>query len=220
MAILSGTPTPGTKTGGTFHLVLTATYGSGKTKQVFTQDFTLTVLQAPILASFKDVTARVGTALTTAFSAVGSPTPSFTETGSLPDGVSFVDNGNGRATLAGTPAPGTGGVYDLTITASNGVGSAASAPFTLTVDQAPVITSASSDTVTRDVAMTPFPVMATGYPSPALKATHLPSGLTMSVGGVISGTPSIRDSGTVAVTITAKNAAGSISQDFELTVTG
>ena len=44
------------------------------------------------------------------------------ETGALPDGVTFVDNGDGTATLAGTPAAGTGGTYPITITATNGVG--------------------------------------------------------------------------------------------------
>ncbi len=42
-----------------------------------------------------------------------------TRTGALPAGVSFVDNYNGTATLAGTPAPGTGGDWPITITAHN-----------------------------------------------------------------------------------------------------
>jgi len=66
--------------------------------------------------------------------ATGSPTPTLTETGALPSGVTFKDNGNGTATLGGTPASGSGGSYTLTITASNGVGSAASQSFTLTVN--------------------------------------------------------------------------------------
>ena len=52
-------------------------------------------------------------------------------------GVTFVDNGDGTATLAGTPAGGTGGTYTLTITATNGVTPDATQSFTLTVDQAP-----------------------------------------------------------------------------------
>ena len=44
-----------------------------------------------------------------------------TKSGPLPSGVSFVDNNDGTATLAGTPAVGTGGSYPLTITASNGI---------------------------------------------------------------------------------------------------
>ena len=72
----------------------------------------------------------------------GFPTSALTETGALPTGVTFVDNGDGTATLAGTPAAGTGGTYALTITAANGVTPDATQSFTLTVDQAPAITSA------------------------------------------------------------------------------
>ena len=48
--------------------------------------------------------------------------------------MSFIDNGNGTATLGGTPAAGANGVYEFSITASNGVGSPATQTFTLTVD--------------------------------------------------------------------------------------
>ena len=42
--------------------------------------------------------------------------------------------------------------------------------FTLTVYQAPAITSVAADTITAGAAMTPFTVTATGYPVPVLKA--------------------------------------------------
>jgi hypothetical protein len=45
----------------------------------------------------------------------GSPTPSISETGTLPSGVTFADNRDGTATLSGTPDPGTSGTYPLTI---------------------------------------------------------------------------------------------------------
>ena len=54
--------------------------------------------------------------------------------------MTFTDNGNGTATLAGTP--GTVGTYPMTITADNGVGSPGQQSFTLTVDQSAAITSA------------------------------------------------------------------------------
>lgn len=54
----------------------------------------------------------------------------------LPGGVTFSDNGDGTATLAGTPATGTVGSYPLTITASNASGLNASQNFTLTVQAA------------------------------------------------------------------------------------
>ena len=57
--------------------------------------------------------------------------------------MTFVDNGDGTATLAGTPAPGSDGTYPLMITAANGVTPDATQSFTLTVAaaQAPTITS-------------------------------------------------------------------------------
>ena len=36
----------------------------------------------------------------------GFPTPTVSESGALPGGVTFTDNGNGTATLSGTPAAG------------------------------------------------------------------------------------------------------------------
>ena len=63
--------------------------------------------------------------------------------------MTFVDNGDGTATLAGTPAAGTGGIYPLTVKAINGVGAAALQSFTLTVNEAPVFTSADSATFSQ-----------------------------------------------------------------------
>jgi hypothetical protein len=47
----------------------------------------------------------------------GTPTPTLTRTGALPAGVTFVDNYDGTATLAGTPT--AGGDFPITITAHN-----------------------------------------------------------------------------------------------------
>ena len=52
----------------------------------------------------------------------------------LPAGVTFVDNGDGTATLSGIPAALSSGTYSFLITASNGVGTDATQAFTLTVD--------------------------------------------------------------------------------------
>ena len=55
--------------------------------------------------------------------------------------MTFTDNGDGTATLAGTPAAGTGGTYALTFTADNGGPTPATQSFTLTVtDACPAIT--------------------------------------------------------------------------------
>jgi hypothetical protein len=94
---------------------------------------TVTIDIAPSITSGNSTTFTPGTNGSFPVTAAGTPTPSLHESGALPSAVTFVDNGNGTATLSGTPAPGTGGTYPLTITASNGEGSDATQSFTLTV---------------------------------------------------------------------------------------
>jgi hypothetical protein len=98
------------------------------------QVFTLTVTTAPLITSADHATFVVGAAGTFTVTAVGVPTPTLAYSGTLPSGVSFNDNGDGTATLAGTPALGAAGVYSLTLTASNGVRPDAVQHFTLTVN--------------------------------------------------------------------------------------
>src|SRR4029077_11753778 len=139
----------------------------------------------------------------------GVPTPTLTRTGALPSGVTFIDNGNGTATLSGTPAGGTAGTYPLTITASNGVGSPASQAFTLKINQAPAITSANTATCVVGSAGS-FTVTATGTPTPALtKSGTLPGGVTFVDTGTgpapLGGTPAAGTAGTYPLVITASN---------------
>ena len=148
-------------------------------------------------------------------------TASLTEGGdSLPSGISFVDNGDGTASLSGTPAPGTGGVYDLSVVASNGQSPTAQQSFTLTVDQAPAITSADSAAFQVDDYQS-FTVTSTGYPTPSLSANTaaLPSGLGFVDNGngtaTISGTPTA--SGPFSFEITGSNGIGPDAvEDFTL----
>ncbi len=77
-----------------------------------TQSFTLTVDAAPAITSADNTTFTEGSAGTLhGDDRPACPTAALTETGSLPTGVTFTDNGDGTATLAGTPAAGTNGVY-------------------------------------------------------------------------------------------------------------
>ena len=76
----------------------------------------------------------VGVAASFDVFATGVPIPTLTETGTLPAGVAFTDNGDGSATLAGTPQPGSAGIYPITITADNGITPDASQTFDLTVN--------------------------------------------------------------------------------------
>ena len=62
----------------------------------------------------------------------GGALPTLTVTGALPAGVTFTDNGDRTATLAGTPR-GAGGTFPLTFTATSGSVTPVTQAFTLTV---------------------------------------------------------------------------------------
>lgn len=137
-ATLSGTPT----TSGSYPLTFTASSGSSTVNQ----DFTLAVLSSSGggsgggsggtigvgFASGSHATFPTGQHSSFTVIAIGSPVPKLTESGALPSGVSFTDNGDGTATLSGTPAAGTAGDFPLSISASNGIVSATQ-DFTLSV---------------------------------------------------------------------------------------
>jgi hypothetical protein len=201
---------------GSYTVNLTAANGTGSAGQVFT----LSVGEAPSFSSPSSATATVGTLFTFAVTDAGDPVPSFSETGALPSGVTFVDNGNGTAGFTGTPAAGTGGTYALTLTATNSVGSTSQA-FTLTVDEAPSITSASTATFSAKSAGS-FSISARGYPAPALTETGaLPSGVSFTAttagAATVAGTPAAGTQGTYPVTITATGTS-TATQSFTLVV--
>src|SRR5207248_1675979 len=137
--VLGGTP--GASTGGLYPLTITASNGITPDAS---QSFTLTDNQSPSITSASSVAFTVGTAGTAIVTATGFPAAmTFNATGALPSGVSF----NPRTgALSGTPGAGTGGLYPLTITASNGITPDASQSFTLIVNQAPALTSGISAT--------------------------------------------------------------------------
>ena len=104
-----------------YPLTLTARNKNGTA----TQAFTLTVTRAPAIRKIWTIRVRVGAALRLTVRATGYPAPSLAESGPLPGGLSFTDNGDGTAVVAGTPAAGSGGGrYPVTITATNTSGTA------------------------------------------------------------------------------------------------
>ena len=72
--------------------------------------------------------------------ASGVPTPALSETGALPAGVRFTDNGDGTATITGTAALASVGNYQLTITATNRVSTTGTQSFDLVVPGPPSAT--------------------------------------------------------------------------------
>ena len=217
-------PTSTTLTSGLANSTYTAggTAGTGTgTATVDNQEVSVNISigAPPQFTSGTSTTFTAGTHGSFTVTASGTPSPTITQTGgSLPNGVTF-NSGTGSATLTGTPAEGTGGVYTLTFQAANGNTPNATQTFTLTVDQAPSITSANSTTFTYDTFGSFTVTSAAGtYPAATFSESgSLPNGVTFSTGGVLSGTPT--QTGTFPITITAANGVGSnATQSFTLTV--
>jgi hypothetical protein len=122
---LSGTPAAGS--GGTYPITFNATNGVASASQ----SFALTIKEAPAFTSVSATAFTQGTAGSFKITSTGFPLANLSETGALPAGMAFTNNGNGTATLAGTPT--VAGTFNLVLTARNGVGAAATQNFVLTV---------------------------------------------------------------------------------------
>jgi hypothetical protein len=214
-ATLSGTPAAGTA--GSYPVALSATNAAGTASQTFT----LTVGRGPQFTSPSSATARTDEPFTFQVVATGPPTPTITRTGTLPTGLTFVDNGDGTATVAGTPGPNSYGSYQLTFTATNTFGTAKQT-FTLTVEKLPSIYSSDTTTFTVGTARS-FTVRSEAYPMATIAmAGTLPAGVTFTSKAngtaVLSGTPAAGTGGVYPLVLTATSSIGSATQSFELTV--
>jgi hypothetical protein len=221
-ATVTGTPASGTA--GAYPVTLTAVNGTGAA----TQALVVTVAGTMAITSPATATGTVLSPLSFTVTTSGASAPVLTETGNLPGGVTFVDHGNGTATLAGTPATGTAGSYAVTIGATSGTASATQA-FTVTIIDvavippiAPVITTAKTSTFTAGQSGS-FLVATTGFPPAVLTvAGGLPSGVTFMSNAngtaTLSGTASATGVGTWPLTITAANTGGTVTQAFSLVI--
>jgi hypothetical protein len=201
-ATISGTPT-GT---GSFPLTLRASNGVNPAQ---TQDDSIVVGTSPAFTSsaFSD-TVTAGTPYSRTITVSGYPTAAITiDSGTLPTGLTFTDNGDNTATISGTPTD--TGSFPLTLRASNGVQPDATQDDSISVQASPAFTSSAfSDTVT---AGTPYSrtitVSATPTAAIAIDSGTLPTGLTFTDNGdntaTISGTPT--DTGSFPLTLRASN---------------
>jgi hypothetical protein len=176
-------------------------------------------VDAPPEVTSPDATAfQSGTTGSFTVTTTGYPTPSILEEGALPSGVTFVDGGNGTATLSGVPT--RTGTFPIQIQASNGLSPSADQAFVLTVapPTPPRFTSADTAKFTKGVA-SGFTVSASGSPAPTFSVKPaLPAGLTIgATTGLIYGTPV--KTGTYHLELKASNGATpNAFQAFTLTV--
>ncbi|SCB47007.1 Putative Ig domain-containing protein, partial [Rhizobium miluonense] len=195
---LSGTPT----TAGTFNFTVTAKDGNLFTG---TQAYSIAISAPTITIAPATLTAgAAGTAYSqtlTASGGAGSYTYSLSA-GSLPPGVAFSSGGM----LSGTPT--AAGTFNFTITATDSLTFTGTRAYSLTIG-APTISLAPATLPAATVATAYSQTLtASGGTAPysqAVTAGALPAGLTLSTGGVLSGTPTA--SGTFNFTVTATDSS-------------
>jgi Putative Ig domain len=212
-ATIAGTPTA---TG-----VTTVVLSAANSVTTVTQTLTIAVDQGPAFTSEDNAVFVIGTAGSFTVTTTGVPAPTITAA-ALPAGLTFTDNGDGTATIAGTPQVGTAGDKALVLTATSGALPPAEQSFTLKIKQIPAFTSADSANFQVGVAGT-FQITATGTPLPTLTLTGtLPAGLTFTDNGdgtaTIVGTPAAGSAGSYPVTINAVNDLTDPTQTLTLTI--
>jgi large repetitive protein len=214
---LTGTPTQV----GSFSFTVTVTDNFG---QVGSRAYTL-VVGAPTLTMTPAagvLTAPYGVAYSQVFTASGSPGPyTYVLTGALPTGVTFSGN-----VLSGTPtAPGS---YPITVTATDTGLTGAGAPFTVaqnhTLNVAAPTLVVTPTTLPEPVAGEPYSQLltASGGVAPytfAVTGGSLPTGLSLSASGLLSGTAT--QVGTFNFNVTITDANGQLSVfNFEIKSNG
>jgi hypothetical protein len=203
------TGTPAAQGVATFTITATNAFGTGSVQ------LSLTVNSPPSITTISPLTAaQAGAAYSQTLAASGSTPVTWAVTGgALPAGLTLSAS---TGVISGTPT--ALGAFTFTVSATNAFG-ASSVPFTLTVNSAPSITTAS-----------PLPAAQTGTAySQTLAASgstpitwtvtagSLPTGLTLNTStGVISGTSTAL--GVATFTVTAANAFGTNPEQLSLTV--
>ena len=209
---VTGTPT----TAGTYAVTLTATDDAGYSDSA---SFTWTVTNVVTPATVANQSSVSGTAVGPVAASATDSSPvatiTYSDGGTLPPGLS-VDPGTGSIT--GTPT--TAGTYDVTVTATDNAGFAATSTFTWTVTNVVSVGTPASPESTSGSPIAPLTLTATDTSTTATitswSAARLPAGLSIDPStGTISGTPTTGGN-YFDVTITATDNAGfSGSTHFE-----
>ncbi len=176
---------------------------------------------APAITSADSATATAGTPFNFVVTTCSTSVPVIKGSG-LPKGLSLVNKGDGTATISGTPDAHDSGSYTATITASVKHQPVATQKLLVTVDNAPLFKSKSTDLVHTGTSFS-YPITTLhGYPLPSITSSPLPTGVTLTDLGTgsatLGGTPVTGDGGVHPITITATNGVATVSQSFTLTV--
>jgi hypothetical protein len=214
--VLSGKPT--TSIGSPFKFTITATDNSNS-GLTGSQAYMLTVDPAITIGPTTLAVATVGDAVNDKLTAKGGSGTGYTfaqASGSnLPSGLTLSSAG----AITGTPTQ--SGKYAFTIVATDSIGATGSHAYSLTVDPEVVVQPPATipiatvdDKYPSNVQFTASGGSGTGY---TFKATGLPSGMTITSAGFLSGTPTKAGTYNISVTVTDSD-KGTGSVTVQLTV--
>lgn len=194
--IISGNPT----STGTASFSIQAT-DSSSTPQKATAAFTLAVQAAPLVVTTTTLPgAQIGTAYTTSLQAIGGTQPyTFTlASGALPLGLTLSSSG----TISGTPTNSGTSTFTVAVKDASPTPQTVSVTLSITVSSSPLSVQVSSLATPVLGASYNQTIVASGGTAPytfSVSSGALPSGLTISSSGTITGTPTTL--GTFAVTL-------------------
>ncbi|MEW9573010.1 putative Ig domain-containing protein [Rhodanobacter sp. Si-c] len=203
---VSGNTISGTPTGfGNFSFQITAMDSSTGTGPYSSNpvSYTLNVVSAaPVITTATLPGGTVGSAYTATITATGGA-PAYTyqiTSGTLPAGLQF-NNG----AISGTPT--AGGTFPLTVQVTDGNGKTGTQSYSLLINAATVTITPGSLTLTDGVAVNETLGGSGGTPSYTFSVTSgsLPAGLSLSSGGMLTGTPTY--AGAYSFTVQARDSS-------------
>ena len=173
---------------------------------------TVATRSSPAFTSSGSFAASVEVPMSAIITTTGFPFPSISTASSLPGGLVLTDNGNGTATLAGTPQSTTSGSWPVVLSAHNGAGTATQSA-TIEVHAGAAIISAPTAAFVAATSGS-FTITTSGTPSATVSLFgSLPTGLVFSAHGdgtaTIAGLVRKAKIGSYPVTIRATNGVGS-----------
>ncbi|OJW15594.1 MAG: hypothetical protein BGO49_15175, partial [Planctomycetales bacterium 71-10] len=163
-----------------------------------------------------------GSARSYTITLTGSPTPVLDSHGSLPPGLTLVDNGDGTLTLSGTPTTNNGGVsVPLVIEVRSDYEGGTYSDETLYLFLLPELTLTTPLAPTEGAAYS-FQLVAdggNGENAYQYAAVGLPDGLSMDANGLITGTPTAPAGTAYTTTVTITDLVGNVrTYAYDMTV--
>lgn len=209
--VLSGVPLQT----GTFPITVTVTDSNGCSGTSAVYNLIINC-QTITVTPPSNLTGTVGVAYSEQFTQSGGiGAVTFSETGTLPTGMSFAADG----TLSGTPSQ--SGAFPITVTATDSNGCTGSVSVTLTIGcQTITVTNpgVSSGTVGTPFSQTFTQTGANGTATFSLASGTLPAGMSLSAFGVLSGTPTQSGSFPITVKVTDSNGCTGTGSTYNLVI--